>query len=37
VNSSGVILVLLGVWVGCQILGGQALERLNVVGNAGSN
>jgi hypothetical protein len=35
VNPSGVFLVLLGVWIGCQVLGGQALERLNVVGGSG--
>jgi len=27
-----VFLVVLGVWVGCQIFGGNALERLNIVG-----
>jgi hypothetical protein len=31
VNPGGVFLALLGVWVGCQIFGGEALERLRVV------
>jgi hypothetical protein len=31
VNPAGVVLVLLGVWVGCQVFGGEALERLNIV------
>jgi hypothetical protein len=30
-NSSGVVLALLGVWVGCQVFGGKALQRLNIV------
>lgn len=29
-NPGGIFLVLLGVWVGCQIFGGEALERLNI-------
>ena len=31
-NPGGLFLVVLGVWVGCQIFGGNALERLNIVG-----
>jgi hypothetical protein len=31
VNPGGLFLVVLGVWVGCQIFGGEALERLKVV------
>lgn len=31
-NPGGIFLVLLGVWVGCQIFGGEALERLNITG-----
>jgi hypothetical protein len=31
-NPGGIFLALLGVWVGCQIFGGQALERLNITG-----
>lgn len=31
-NPGGVFLIVLGVWVGAQILGGQALERLKIVG-----
>lgn len=30
-NPSGVLLVVLSVWVGCQVFGGGALERLNIV------
>ncbi len=30
-KPSGVVLVLLGVWVGCQVFGGNALVRLNIV------
>jgi hypothetical protein len=30
-NPGGLFLVALGVWVGCQIFGGEALERLKVV------
>lgn len=30
-NASGVVLVILGVWVGCQLFGGNALERLNIL------
>jgi hypothetical protein len=32
VNPGGIALVLLGVWVGCQVFGGNALERLNITG-----
>lgn len=31
-NPGGLFLVVLGVWVGCQIFGGQALERLKITG-----
>ncbi len=30
-NASGVLLVILGVWVTTQILGGDALRRLKVI------
>jgi hypothetical protein len=26
-----VVLILLGVWVGCQVFGGNALQRLGIV------
>lgn len=29
--ASGVLLTVLGVWVLCQVLGGQALKRLRIV------
>lgn len=32
-RPGGVLLVLAGVWVLCQVLGGNALERLGVIGN----
>jgi hypothetical protein len=31
VNASGVLLVILGIWVATQVLGGHALERLGIV------
>jgi hypothetical protein len=31
VNPGGIFLALLGVWVGCQVFGGHALERLRIV------
>lgn len=30
-NPSGVFLVVLGIWIGCQVLGGEALQRMKVV------
>jgi hypothetical protein len=31
VNPGGLAVIVLGVWVGCQIFGGNALERLGIV------
>lgn len=31
-RPGGVLLVIAGVWVLCQVLGGNALERLGVIG-----
>lgn len=31
-NAGGVVLIIAGVWVLTQVLGGQALQRLNVLG-----
>jgi hypothetical protein len=31
VRPGGIVLCLLAVWVGCQVFGGEALERLGVV------
>jgi hypothetical protein len=31
VNPGGVFLALLGVWIGCQVFGGDALQRLGLV------
>lgn len=30
-NPTGVVLILAGVWVCCQVFGGDALERLKVI------
>jgi hypothetical protein len=30
-NASGVVVLIFAVWVGCQVFGGEALERLGVV------
>jgi hypothetical protein len=37
VRSGGVVLVIAGVWVLCQVLGGNALERLGIIGQADSD
>lgn len=31
-NASGWVLLIAGVWVGCQVLGGDALGRLGILG-----
>lgn len=31
-NKGGLVLVIAGVWVLCQVLGGDALNRLNIIG-----
>jgi hypothetical protein len=33
VNPAGVMLVIVGVWIGCQVFGGDALQRLKIVGS----
>ena len=33
-NASGAVLVLAGVWVLAQVLGGDALRRLHIVGGS---
>lgn len=30
-NSSGVVMLIAGVWIGCQLFGGKALQRLGIV------
>jgi hypothetical protein len=30
VNASGIVLIVAGAWVLCQVLGGNALGRLNI-------
>lgn len=32
-NVSGVVLIVIGAWVLCQVLGGDALNRLGIVSN----
>jgi hypothetical protein len=34
VNASGLLLVVAGIWVLSQVLGGNALGRLNIAGRA---
>lgn len=36
-KPSGILLVLGGVWVLCQVLGGNALGRLNITGGGSSS
>jgi len=31
VNAGGLVLLVAGVWLGCQLWGGDALQRLNLV------
>jgi hypothetical protein len=31
VNAGGIVLIIAGAWVLCQVLGGNALKRLNIV------
>jgi hypothetical protein len=31
VNPSGLVLIVAGVWLGCQVFRGQALQRLGIV------
>jgi hypothetical protein len=33
VNPSGVVMLIAGVWLGCQLLGGDALGRLGIFGD----
>lgn len=35
-KPGGVLLVVAGVWVLCQVLGGQALQRLGLVAASGA-
>lgn len=30
-NPGGVVILLLAAWVGCQVFGGHALERLGMI------
>lgn len=30
-NPSGLVVVIAGVWLGCQVFGGKMLERLGIV------
>jgi hypothetical protein len=31
VRSSGLVMLIAGVWIGCQLWGGDALQRLKIV------
>lgn len=33
-NPGGVVVVLVGVWLGCQVFGGNMLERLGIVSSS---
>ena len=35
-NPGGLVVVIAGVWLGCQIFGGNALERLGIVSSSSS-
>ncbi|WP_088289833.1 hypothetical protein [Kineosporia sp. A_224] len=35
-NPSGLVIIIAGVWVACQVLGGDALTRLGITGVASS-
>jgi hypothetical protein len=37
VNPGGLVIVIAGVWLGCQVFGGNALERLGILSPAGSS
>jgi hypothetical protein len=37
VNSGGIVLLVAGVWVLCQVLAGDALGRLNVIKGEGTS
>jgi hypothetical protein len=30
VNPAGVVLIVFGVWIGCQVFGGDAIGRLKI-------
>jgi hypothetical protein len=30
-NPAGVVLIIAALWVGCQVWGGDALDRLNLI------
>lgn len=30
-NAGGIVLIIAGIFLGCQVFGGGALERLNIV------
>ncbi len=32
-NPAGVVLVIAGVWLGCQVFAGDAIGRLNLLGS----
>lgn len=36
-NPGGVVIVLAGIWLGCQVFGGNALERLGIISTPGQD
>lgn len=33
-NPAGVVLAIAGIWLGCQVFGGDALGRLTLIGGS---
>lgn len=33
-NPSGILLSIAGIWVLCQVFGGEALQRLGIIGES---
>lgn len=36
-NPGGIVVVIAGVWLGCQVFGGHMLERLGILNPSGSS
>jgi len=34
-RPGGLVMLIAGVWLGCQLWGGDAIQRLNLMGTAG--
>lgn len=35
-NSGGLVIAIVGIWLGCQVFGGRMLERLTIIPGEGS-